>query len=154
MNRIKEIFLEIWPFMLVLAILCFAILASGCKSVHDLQVIHDTTYINKIEYRDKIIHDSTYVRDSIMVYKNGDTIFLDRWHDRWHDRFIHDSAYIHDTTYVDNEIPVEVVKIVKKTNWTWTILLLAFFLALIWAQKEGFLRKILEFTKGLFHVRN
>ena len=153
-ERLIELWQEIWPMLLVLAILCLAVLASGCKSAHDVPVMHDTTYINKVEFRDRYIHDSVWNDRYHTVYVSGDTVYIHDsvWMGKW--KIAHDSIYMHDTEYVSKDVPVEVVKVVKKTNWTMTLTLTAIFLVLFWAQKKGILAKFWTTIKGVFHVKN
>lgn len=95
----------------------------GCKTAHDIPVVHDTTYVNKYEIK----HDSVYInqyKDRYhTVYMKNDTIFVyDSIYveDKGHIRFIDE---IHDTIYKYNEVPVEVVKEKRVINWRLAILI-------------------------------
>lgn len=61
-----------------------------------------------VEYRDRVERDSIFVRDSTLVYINGDTVTI--WRDRWlyKDRFIHDTVHVRDTVTVTVEVVKEV----------------------------------------------
>lgn len=126
-DKMEELLLMVWPLLLVLSISCLAVLASGCKSSHDIPVVHDTTYVNKIEYRDRLIHDSVFNDRYHTIYTTGDTVYI---HDsvsynKW--KIVHDSVYLHDTIYRYKDNPVEVVVYKNKYHWWLPILVLIVF---------------------------
>lgn len=72
---------DFWQLLIyVLGMLLIAFLLSGCK----------TKYVpmEKVVCRDVVKHDtlhtsdSVFVRDSVYLRQNGDTCFLDRWHEK------------------------------------------------------------------------
>lgn len=63
-------------------ILALAAMCIGCKSVQYVPVETvrtDTCYINRLRT------DSLVIRDSLVVDRKGDTVFVDRW--RWRERY-------------------------------------------------------------------
>ncbi len=63
--------------------------------------------IYQTEYRDRVQYDSITERDSVFVYKGGDTVYVhrDRWRDRYH--------RLHDTVRITDSIPYPVDRPVK-----------------------------------------
>lgn len=81
------------------SLLLAALLLCSCSSIRFVPVDRvkmDTTYLTRVR------HDSIYVRDSIYVYKNGDTVTktVDRYRYLYRDRV--DTVYVSktDTTVV------------------------------------------------------
>ena len=79
--KVKWYDTDFWQVALyVIGILLVSFLLSGCK----------TKYVpmEKVICRDVVKHDtlhtydSVFVRDSIFLRQNGDTCFLDRWHEK------------------------------------------------------------------------
>lgn len=70
-------------------------------------IVHDTLKVVQGKT------DSIFVKDSIFVYKNGDTVLIYKYKDRYKDRFIHDTVYKHsaDSTsypvYIEKKVEVE-----------------------------------------------
>lgn len=121
------------------AILAFAFL-SMCSCAPRIQYItkvqHDSIYIHNIKT------DSVYIKDSIYIDRAGDTIYKEVWRWRTKEVMIHDTAYI---TKLDSvPYPVEVVKVVKKTNGFTAgctaalFLLIAAVIAFIFAKRKIF----------------
>lgn len=110
--------------MLVGIAVLVAFILCGCKSVHEVPVMHDTVYINNDVYRNIEKHDSIYVHDSVWMTIKGDTVIVDRWHTRYKERVEVDTMRVHDTVYKAKEVPVEVVKEKKVPVW-WPLWLLA-----------------------------
>ena len=73
----------------------------GCKSTEKLQNINTET---RIEYRDKYHRDSIYIRDSVIIYVKGDTVFKDRWHTEWKEKESGDTIILTDTVYIEKEV--------------------------------------------------
>ena len=73
----------------------------GCKSTEPLQNINTET---RIEYRDKYHRDSIYIRDSVIIYVKGDTVFKDRWHTEWKEKESGDTVFLTDTVYIEKEV--------------------------------------------------
>ena len=81
-----------------LVLVCILI---GCKSTEKLQNINTET---RIEYRDKYHRDSIYIRDSVIIYVKGDTVFKDRWHTEWKEKESGDTIILTDTVYIEKEV--------------------------------------------------
>ena len=73
----------------------------GCKSTEKLQNINTET---RIEYRDKYHRDSVYIRDSVIIYVKGDTVYKDRWHTEWKEKESGDTIILKDTVYIEKEV--------------------------------------------------
>ena len=73
----------------------------GCKSTEKLKNINTET---RIEYRDKYHRDSIYIRDSVIIYVKGDTVFKDRWHTEWKEKESGDTIILTDTVYIEKEV--------------------------------------------------
>lgn len=78
--------------------------AESNKTAFVATAVHDTL-------RDSIyINNKVYVRDSVLVYQQGDTIFKDRWkvvteyQDRWRDRWR--TEIKHDTIFKTDSVVV------------------------------------------------
>lgn len=73
-----------------------------------------TKYVPMVQYKEKIVNqtdtfvnvDSVWLYDSVFVFKNGDTIFKDRWHYR--DRYKYLYKNHTDTIIVVDSIPYKV----------------------------------------------
>ena len=91
----------------------------GCKSTEKLQNINTET---RIEYRDKYHRDSIYIRDSVIIYVKGDTVFKDRWHTEWKEKESGDTIILTDTVYIEKEVYKD--KSEPPNNWKETILII------------------------------
>ncbi len=91
----------------------------GCKSTEKLQNINTET---RIEYRDKYHRDSIYIRDSVIIYVKGDTVFKDRWHTEWKEKESGDTIILTDTVYIEKEVYRD--KSEPPNNWKETILII------------------------------
>lgn len=91
-----------------LAILLFVIVGSSC-SPRIAQQIGSST---QIQYRDRIIErvDSVVVRDSVVNYLKGDTVFIEKYRDRWRTRYKTEK----DTIFVQKTDTLLVEKKVEK----------------------------------------
>lgn len=76
-----------------------------------------------IEYRDRVQYDSILHRDSIYVYKNGDTVMIykDRWRERVHIQ--KDTVYRLDSIPYPVEVFKDVKYIPKVYKWSFWICL-------------------------------
>ena len=86
---------------------------ASCRSVKYVPVEKVVKeYVNRTDTF--IRTDSVYVGDSTVIYMDGDTVFVDRWHtryrDRWRDRVLIDSFIRTDSVQVP--YPVE-----KSLTW-------------------------------------
>ena len=91
----------------------------GCKSTEKLQNINTET---RIEYRDKYHRDSIYIRDSVIIYVKGDTVFKDRWHTEWKEKESGDTIILKDTVYIEKEVYKD--RSEPPNNWEGTIILI------------------------------
>ena len=64
----------------VIGILLVAFLLSGCKTKYI--PMEKIVYQNVIKHDTLHTYDSVFVRDSIYLRQNGDTCYLDRWHEK------------------------------------------------------------------------
>ena len=103
----KRIFL---PIFLLIPLLALFSLFAGCKTKTVLVPVDRI----KIEYRDRLRIDSVYNRDTVNIYKRGDTVYLQTI--KWRERFKFDTVSV---VRVDSiPYPVEVIKEVNKlTKW-------------------------------------
>lgn len=90
----KKLILIVFSLVLVCVLI-------GCKSIEPLQNINTET---RIEYRDKYHRDSIYIRDSVIIYVKGDTVFKDRWHTEWKEKETGDTIILTDTVYIEKEV--------------------------------------------------
>lgn len=78
--------IRIWKWVLVIAVVLFAALTmTGCKSKEYVTVPeYHTEYICRTDTVAKL--DCVYVKDSVYVYRNGDTVMVSKiaYRDRWH----------------------------------------------------------------------
>lgn len=78
--------IRIWKWFLIVAIFLFAALTmASCKSKEYISVpeVH-TQYICRTDTVAKL--DSIYMKDSVYVYRNGDTVMISKiaYRDKWH----------------------------------------------------------------------
>lgn len=83
---------------------------SSCRSI---QYVPVETIKTNTEYRDRLQRDSIHIKDSILMFVKGDTVFRDRWHTEYRDKLIRDTINITDT--VKTEVPYPVEK--KLSKW-------------------------------------
>lgn len=103
-------------------ILYFLVLFA-CKTQY-VAVPVETIKTNK-EFVDRWHKDSIYVRDSIIIYKESDTVFIEKYKYLFRNKQIKDSIYIHDSIIVEIPFPVKVIKEVNRLR-NWQILLMCF----------------------------
>ena len=85
----------------------------GCTKTVYIPV---TNTITEIEYRDRLQHDSIYFSDSVLIEKNGDTVFNTKIKYKYISKFIKDTVSIRDSVYIEK--PIEVIKEVNRlTKW-------------------------------------
>ena len=96
-RTISESYRTVLLLALTAAVAVFGLLLlTGCTTTKYMPVETvrtDTLKVTKYE------RDSIYIHDSTIVSKNGDTMFVEKWHTKFRDRWHHDSVYIarHDT---------------------------------------------------------
>ena len=91
----------------------------GCKTTEKMQNINTET---RIEYRDKYHRDSVYIRDSVIIYVKGDTVYKDRWHTEWKEKETGDTIILKDTVYIEKEVYKD--RSEPPNNWEGTIILI------------------------------
>ena len=78
-------------------VLALLLLSFSCKPLKEI------IYIDKIKYVDRMVYDSisVYKHDSVMIYRNGDTVFISKVQFMFKDRIKYktDSIYIANTQY-------------------------------------------------------
>lgn len=95
-----------------LALIAFIlILAGSCTTVRYVPVER-----TRIEYRDRYRLDSIYYRDTVELYRKGDTIYnnVTKWRDRY--TFVRDTVYRVDSIPVIREVE-KIVEVNKLTKW-------------------------------------
>ena len=87
------------------------ILAGSCTTVRYVPVER-----TRIEYRDRYRLDSIYYRDTVELYRKGDTIYnnVTKWRDRY--TFVRDTVYRVDSIPVIREVE-KIVEVNKLTKW-------------------------------------
>lgn len=90
---------------LILLLLLFTL--SGCKTKYISVPEYHTEYVNRTDTFAKL--DSVYIKDSVFVYKNRDTIFINKiaYRDRYHNIYKVKSDTIFKTDSIRVPYPVE-----------------------------------------------
>lgn len=83
------------------------------------------------EYVDRWHRDSIYVKDSVLVNRAGDTVYIEKYKYIYKDRVVKDSVFITDSVRIEIPYPVEVEKEINRLSsfqffqvWCGRILLL------------------------------
>lgn len=94
------------------------LLTTSCRTVYVDRpietIVHDTLKV----VQEKT--DSVFVKDSIFVYKNGDTVLIYKYRDRYKDKIVHDTVYKHSVdsisypVYIENEVEVKYIPLYNK----------------------------------------
>lgn len=96
---------------------------SGCRTAKELES-SDLTNIEKlVEYRDKYHRDSIYIRDSVIVFVKGDTVYKDRWRTEYKDRVVRDTVFKTDTVFIAKEVEREQTE-PPNSNWSLIIIII------------------------------
>ena len=96
---------------LIIFLVMFAIF--GCTKRIYIPV---TTTVTEIEYRDKLVRDSIFFSDSVLIERNGDTVFNTRIKYQYINKLVRDTVNRFDSVYIEK--PIEVVKEVNRlTKW-------------------------------------
>lgn len=113
-------------YFLALVALALLITLSGCTKkiyvpVESVRYTTDTlrTTIHRV--------DSVLMRDSVTVYRSGDTVEITRWRERWHKETLRDTVYRARVDSIDRPVPYPVekrVEIEKPLRWWQTALIL------------------------------
>lgn len=115
------------------------LLLSGCKTIRETQT--EYVYVDKMDTIEKVILrlDSIIVKDSVISYTKGDSVFVERWHSEVKERLRVDtvSKIITRNVYYTKEKEIE-----KEVNrlycwqialmWTGVIAILTILLMIIW----------------------
>lgn len=112
-----------------LILLFFVLVVSSCSPRIAKQIGSST----QIQYRDRIIErvDSVVVRDSVVNYLKGDTVFIEKYRDRWRTKYKteKDTIFVQktDTLLVEKKIEKELTAFQKAKidAFWWLILFLA-----------------------------
>ncbi|RGN50025.1 MULTISPECIES: hypothetical protein [unclassified Bacteroides] len=96
--------------LIIIIFVMSGICLSSCRSV---QYIPVETIKTNTEYRDRLQRDSIHIKDSVLMFVKGDTVFRDRWHTEYRDKLIRDTINITDT--IKTEVPYPVEK--KLSKW-------------------------------------
>lgn len=83
---------------------------TSCRSV---QYVPVETVRTETKYQDRLVRDSIHMKDSVLMFIKGDTVFRDRWHTEYRDKLIRDTINITDT--IKTEVPYPVEK--KLSKW-------------------------------------
>lgn len=96
-----------------LLIVFAAILLAGCTTTKYVTVPeHHTDTL----YKSSVIHDSIWQHDSVFVSKNGDTLFIEKWHNKYVLKEKTDTVYKSKTDSVPVPYPVEKL-VTKPLTW-------------------------------------
>lgn len=101
----------------VIKIIFIILILSSCKSVEYIDRYNTNTQY--ITTKDSVYIDNI-IKDSILVYKNGDTVFINKYNYIYKDRF----HYKYDTIVKRDSIYLTKKEIVTKTDrkgWYWFI---------------------------------
>jgi hypothetical protein len=90
--------------LIIIIFVMSGICLSSCRSI---QYVPVETIKTNTEYRDRLQRDSIHIKDSILMFIKGDTIFRDRWHTEYRDKLIRDTINITDTLKTEVPYPVE-----------------------------------------------
>lgn len=93
----------------------------GCKT--KLVHVPVETIKKEKEYIDRWHRDSIHVKDSIIINKAGDTIFIEKYKYIYKDKVVKDSIFITDYIKINVPYPVEFVKEVNILH-NWQIILM------------------------------
>lgn len=85
LRRLLAVFLA---FIMSMAICAFIGMLIGCKSVIYVPVPeYHTEYKTKTDSFVK--RDSVWVKDSVLLWMQGDTVYKERWHMKYNDRYVY-----------------------------------------------------------------
>ena len=94
------------------------LLSTSCRTIYVDRpvktIVHDTLKIVQAKT------DSVFVKDSIFVYKNGDTVFIYKYRDRYKDKIVRDTIYKHSLdsisypVYIEKKVEVKYIPLYNK----------------------------------------
>lgn len=99
---------------LILIMIIFGLYSCSPKTIYQ-----DRVHIEYINIKDSI-YINDYIKDSVFIYKNGDTVLIERFNIIYKDKYHlkRDSIFIKDT--VNTIIEVDVIKYkYKYKGWFW-----------------------------------
>lgn len=96
-----------------LIIIIFVMSGIWFTSCRSIQYVPVETIKTNTEYQDRLQRDSIHIKDSVLMFVKGDTVFRDRWHTEYRDKLIRDTINITDT--IKTEVPYPVEK--KLSKW-------------------------------------
>ena len=76
-------------------------------SCHSTRYVPVETVRTETKYQDRLVRDSIHMKDSILVFIKGDTVFRDRWHTEYRNKLVRDTVNVTDTVKVAVPYPVE-----------------------------------------------
>ena len=131
---------------LIITLILIAFLLCGCKT----RYLPAETSRTEREYIERWLRDSIYIKDSIVINKAGDTVFVEKYKYLYRDKFVRDSIFRTDSIYIEKPYPVEVPKEVNRLTsfqsfQIWCGRLLLLFIVLFFGIKYG-----LKFLKRKF----
>lgn len=98
---------KLWFILLVFMISCRTVYVDRPIET----IVHDTLKV----VQEKT--DSIFVKDSIFVYKNGDTVLIYKYRDRYKDKIVHDTIYKHSVDSTSYPVYIEKQVEVKYIPW-------------------------------------
>ncbi len=128
--------------LFALFVFCFLLFAAGCKT----RTVYIPVQSVRVEYRDRVQRDSVFMQDSVLVYRNRDTVFLEKYRYLYKDKWRTDSVFVQDTIRV--AYPVEVVQ-ERKVYPKWLIVLGMLGVA----GAVLIVMRIIKWVKGLISLR-
>ena len=103
----------------------FIIIIFLCSCASQKQIIKtDTCFIKNVSV------DSVYIHDSIFIFNQGDTCFINKWHTKIKEKLVRDTVYISKDESKTVEVPVtpKWVKYILCITGTISLLVLLYFL--------------------------
>ena len=89
---------------LVIMLVCVCLFMCSCHSTRYVPV---ETVRTETKYQDRLVRDSIHMKDSILMFIKGDTVFRDKWHTEYRNKLVRDTVNVTDTMKVAVPYPVE-----------------------------------------------
>ena len=89
---------------LVIMLVCVCLFMCSCHSTRYVPV---ETVRTETKYQDRLVRDSIHMKDSILMFIKGDTVFRGRWHTEYRNKLVRDTVNVTDTVKVAVPYPVE-----------------------------------------------
>lgn len=125
------------------------LIVSGCCSPKEIirevpvEVVHDV-------YHNIYIHDTTHTTDSTIIYKEGDTIFKEKYKYIYKERTVHDTLATHDT--IPQPFYITTTNTVKDPQWWPVWLSLGIILLYFIITKTKFVKGIKDFINYIINI--